>query len=79
MNSDIERQFEFLQHTWMLNPMFGAGYKETDPIIGPSCPFTIPSKPMRQQPKIETFITPIGGGYFFLPSLSALRYFGALR
>jgi Dyp-type peroxidase family len=78
MNSEIERQFEFVQHTWLLNPMFGLGYDESDPILGTSCPFSIPSKPIRQQPVLETFITPVGGGYFFLPSMRALRYLGAI-
>ena len=78
MNSEIDRQFEFVQHTWLLNPMFGLGYNESDPILGSKCPFSIPSKPVRQQPIIETFITPVGGGYFFLPSLRALRYLGGL-
>jgi Dyp-type peroxidase family len=78
MNSDIERQFEFVQHTWLLNPMFGLGYNENDPILGPSCPYSIPSMPVRQQPVVETFITPVGGGYFFMPSMRALRYLGAL-
>jgi deferrochelatase/peroxidase EfeB len=78
MNSDIQRQFEFVQHTWLLNPTFGNGYGESDPILGPRCPFTIPSEPVRQQPMIDTFITPVGGGYFFLPSLRALRYLGAI-
>lgn len=79
MNSEIERQFEFVQHTWLLNPMFGLGYNESDPILGTVCPFSIPSRPVRQQPIVETFITPVGGGYFFLPSLRALRYLGVLR
>jgi len=78
MNSEIDRQFEFVQHTWLLNPMFGLGYNESDPILGTRCPFSIPSKPVRQQPTIDTFITPVGGGYFFVPSLRALRYLGAL-
>jgi Dyp-type peroxidase family len=78
MNSEIERQFEFVQHTWLLNPMFGVGYNEGDPIVSTKCPFSIPSKPVRQQPIVDTFITPVGGGYFFLPSLRALRYLGAL-
>ncbi len=78
MNSEIERQFEFVQHTWLINPMFGLGYNESDPILGSKCPFSIPSTPVRQQPIIETFIIPVGGGYFFLPSVRALRYLGAL-
>ena len=78
LNSEIERQFEFVQHTWLINPMFGLGYNESDPILGTCSPFSIPSKPVRQQPIISTFITPVGGGYFFLPSLRVLRYLGAL-
>ena len=78
LNSEIDRQFEFVQHSWLLNPMFGGAFSESDPLVGPRCPFSIPSKPVRQQPTLETFITAIGGGYFFLPSLSALRYIGHL-
>jgi Dyp-type peroxidase family len=78
LNSEIDRQFEFVQHTWLLNPMFGGEFKESDPLTGPRCPFSIPSRPVRQQAVLETFITARGGGYFFLPSLSALRYLGEL-
>lgn len=58
--------------------MFGGAFGESDPLVGPRCPFSIPSKPVRQQPTLETFITAIGGGYFFLPSVSAVRYVGQL-
>lgn len=78
LNSEIDRQFEFVQHTWLLNPMFGGEFQESDPLTGPKCPFSIPSQPVRQQPVLETFITPRGGGYFFLPSMSGLRYLGEL-
>ncbi len=78
LNSEIDRQFEFVQHTWLLNPMFGGEFQESDPLTGPKCPFSIPARPVRQQPVLETFITARGGGYFFLPSLSALRYLGEL-
>ena len=78
LNTEIDRQFEFVQHTWLLNPMFGGAFDESDPLVGPQCPFSIPANPVRQRPILETFITVIGGGYFFLPSLSALRYIGQL-
>ncbi len=78
LNTEIERQFEFVQQTWLLNQMFGGEFKQSDPLTGPKCPFSIPSRPVRQQPVLETFITARGGGYFFLPSLSALRYLGEL-
>jgi Dyp-type peroxidase family len=78
LNSEIDRQFEFVQHTWLLNPMFGGAFQQSDPIVGPKCPFSIPAHPVRQQPVLETFIIPQGGGYFFIPSRRALQFFGAL-
>jgi deferrochelatase/peroxidase EfeB len=78
LNSEIDRQFEFVQHTWLLNPMFGGAYQQSDPIVGPKCPFSIPSQPVRQQPVLETYITAQGGGYFFVPSRRALKFLGAM-
>jgi Dyp-type peroxidase family len=34
LNSDIERQFEFVQQTWINNPVFGGLNGEVDPLIG---------------------------------------------
>ena len=34
LNSDIERQFEFVQQTWINNPVFGGLDGEVDPLIG---------------------------------------------
>jgi Dyp-type peroxidase family len=34
LNSDIERQFEFCQQTWINNPVFGGLNGEVDPLIG---------------------------------------------
>jgi Dyp-type peroxidase family len=78
LNTDIKRQFEFVQQTWMLNPSFAALVGEQDPLLGPAGPFTIPQLPLRQRPPIDTFVRLIGGEYFFLPSLPALRYFASL-
>ena len=74
LNSDIERQFEFVQHTWIGNQMFGGLYEEPDPLIGPAGRFTIPDTPIRQCAHLPRFVTMQGGGYFFLPSMRALRY-----
>lgn len=79
LNSEIDRQFEFVQHTWLLNRMFGGAYEQTDPLVGPKCPFSIPSRPVRQQPLLETYITAQGGGYFFVPSRRALQFFGVMK
>ena len=35
LNSDIERQFEFVQQNWLNNPCFGGLYDERDPLLGP--------------------------------------------
>jgi Dyp-type peroxidase family len=78
LNTDIKRQFEFVQQTWMLNPSFAALVGEQDPLLGPAGPFTIPQQSLRHRPLIETFVRFIGGEYFFLPSLPALRYFASL-
>jgi Dyp-type peroxidase family len=34
LNTDIERQFEFVQQTWVNNPVFGGLNGEVDPLIG---------------------------------------------
>jgi len=34
LNTDIERQFEFVQQTWINNPVFGGLNGEVDPLIG---------------------------------------------
>jgi Dyp-type peroxidase family len=34
LNSDIERQFEFVQQTWINNPVFGGLNSEVDPLVG---------------------------------------------
>ncbi len=78
LNTDIRRQFEFVQQTWMLNPSFAALVDEQDPLLGPRGSFTIPADPLRLRPTIDTFVRFIGGEYFFLPSLPALAYFMSL-
>jgi Dyp-type peroxidase family len=74
LNTDIARQFEFVQQTWLLNQNFGTLFDESDPLVGPKGPFTIPNDPLRRRVEVETFIEMAGGEYFFLPSLPALTY-----
>jgi deferrochelatase/peroxidase EfeB len=78
LNADIERQFEFIQHTWLNNRMFAALQDETDGLVGPPGPVTIPADPVRLRPVLQQHVTPVGGEYFFLPSRSALRYLAGL-
>jgi Dyp-type peroxidase family len=78
LNTDIERQFEFVQKTWILNQNFATLFDETDPLVGPKGHFTIPQQPLRRIVEVETFIRMAGGEYFFLPSIPALNYLAAL-
>jgi deferrochelatase/peroxidase EfeB len=81
LNGDIERQFEFLQQTWLGSPSFHGLSCEKDPILGDAekglCGFTIPSRngPVELSP-LPQFVTPRGGGYFFLPGKRLLEYLG---
>jgi Dyp-type peroxidase family len=79
INADITRQFEFVQQTWIFNQSFAALFDETDPLVGPRGQFTVPEKPIRARVAVETFVRLVGGDYFFLPSLPALRYLAQLR
>ncbi len=78
LNTDIARQFEFTQHTWLLNSDFSTLFEETDPLVGPDGMMTIPEDPLRRRIAVQTFVQMVGGEYFFLPSLPALNYLAAL-
>ncbi len=78
LNTDLTRQFEFIQQTWLLNSNFAFLYDETDPLIGPKGTMTIPEDPLRRIVQVESFVQMAGGEYFFLPSMPALRYLAAL-
>ena len=42
LNTDIVRQFEFVQQNWLLNPNFATLLKEVDPLVGPAGKMTLP-------------------------------------
>jgi deferrochelatase/peroxidase EfeB len=86
VNANISRQFEFVQNAWMMSTKFNGLSEESDPLLGNrtavgSCPYTGNFSSPRETalPRmlagLPEFITVRGGGYFFLPSLRALRYF----
>jgi deferrochelatase/peroxidase EfeB len=77
LNTDITRQFEFVQQTWILNRAFANLQAETDPLCGPAGPFTVPDDPLRWRFGVKTFIRFAGGEYFFLPGLAALDWLEA--
>jgi deferrochelatase/peroxidase EfeB len=78
LNTDIERQFEFVQQTWLLNGSFATLFEETDPLVGPAGRMTLRDGNLRRIAKVDTFVRMAGGDYFFLPSLPALRYLALL-
>jgi hypothetical protein len=83
LNADLVRQFEFVQATWAASPKFGGLYDDADPVIGSrgqlGSSLTIPERPFRRRYRhLPQFATVVGGGYFFLPSLRALRYLASI-
>ena len=92
LNSDLERQFEFIQQTWINNKKFSGLYDEVDPLIGSRKNsatggknkgedlFTVQEDPLRTRiHNLGKFVTIKGGGYFFMPGINALRYMAALK
>jgi deferrochelatase/peroxidase EfeB len=79
LNADIERQFEFIQKTWVLAPSFHGLEAELDPLIG-QCPasdviLTIPTSTGRLRLKgLNDFVRVRGAGYFFLPGRKATQF-----
>ncbi len=73
---------EFLQQEWINNGNFMSLGGERDPNVGlqeKGATFTIPRVPVRRRIHgIETFNVLRGGEYFFMPSLSALRWLAGL-
>jgi Dyp-type peroxidase family len=78
LNTDIDRQFEFVQQTWLLNSSFATLFGEVDPLVGPAGPMTIRDERLRRVVHVDTFVTMAGGDYFFLPSLPALQFLASL-
>jgi deferrochelatase/peroxidase EfeB len=79
LNGDIERQFEFVQQTWLMSPSFHGLSHEKDALIGDGkdndSGFTIASRdgPLRLQ-QVPQVVTTRGGGYFFLPGKRLIDY-----
>ena len=75
---NLRRQFEFIQQTWLTNPTFANLRGEMDPLVGHDetlSRFTMPGFPARRcLASVPQFVRLLGGGYFFLPSLPALRF-----
>lgn len=81
LNGDIERQFEFIQQTWLTSPAFHGLVGEQDPLSSNSegSGYVVPTQdgPVRLRP-LPQFITTLGGGYFFMPGRALLSWLGGL-
>ena len=90
LNANIARQFEFIQNAWLQSPKFAGLDDEADPLTADRQPvpggegataatdnFSLPQPNgvRRRICGLPPFVTVVGGGYFFLPGVRALRYF----
>jgi Dyp-type peroxidase family len=89
--TSIERQFEFITRAWLNNPRLREEEDGHDPITGQSIDwtgnrvryFTLAVRDREneiQRVRIElpaAWVTPTGGGYFFVPSSSAIDHFAS--
>lgn len=92
INADIQRQFQFVQQTWINSPKFGSLYDNKDPILSDptlldpipgssgNSVMTIPAEPVRiRLHGFKRFVTVMGGGYYFMPSMRALNFLGNFK
>jgi Dyp-type peroxidase family len=89
-NADLERQFEFVQQTWMTSPVFHGLSNEIDVIashgevsaqygddVGAGRCYSIPgTNGDARLENLQSFVTLEGGGYFFMPGRQALAFLG---
>ncbi|MDN5217147.1 Dyp-type peroxidase [Fulvivirgaceae bacterium BMA12] len=85
-NTDIDRQFEFVQHTWANNRKFHNLYNDVDPIVGVQrsatdknqighTQFEAQTSPVRKRYQdLPPFVRVKGGSYFFMPGLTAIDF-----
>lgn len=86
-NSNIASQFEFIQHTWTDNTKFQGMYEDPDPVLGikdsrnkaETHDFTIQAEPIRRKIQgLHRLVHVMGGAYFFMPGMRALRFLADL-
>jgi len=86
INADIARQFEFIQQSWLNHPQFGGMFNDRDLVGSVNQKTEKANEDLRgtslQRDSVRLRLTPPenplvqvrGGGYFFLPSLKALKF-----
>ena len=90
-NANLDRQFEFIQHQWCNNPNFASQASAPDPVFGAACPahstgdapgLMVQSDVAhglvpRADNGMQRFVRVVGSGYFFMPSIPAVKLFAA--
>lgn len=90
LGANLARQFEFVQSAWLASTRFDGLRNESDPLLGtrepaadgsPTDEFSMPQPegPDRRVCGLPQFVTVLGGAYFFLPGIRALRYLASTR
>jgi len=90
LGANIARQFEFVQNAWAMGIHFDGLPGESDPLLGtraaapdgtPSDGFSIQRAegPDERVVGLPQFVTVLGGAYFFLPGIRALRFLATSR
>jgi deferrochelatase/peroxidase EfeB len=75
LNGDIERQFEFVQQTWVEGSSFHGLSNERDPLTSGHDGDTIPTHDGSiRLARLPSFVSTRGGGYFFLPGRRTIEY-----
>jgi len=85
LGANIARQFEFVQNAWAMGVHFDGLPNESDPLLGTHLPsadgrptdgFSIPRDDGADEriTGLPQFVTVVGGAYFFLPGIRALRF-----
>ncbi len=80
-NADLERQFEFVQQTWLSSPVFHGLDAEVDPLVTHGNGATVngnltvpgPAAPLHIE-GLARYVELKGGGYFFMPSRHAIWF-----
>jgi Dyp-type peroxidase family len=77
INANPERQFEFVQSSWVNASTFAGLVDERDPVMGTQPAgggvFSIPGPPVREKVVgLPQFVRMRGGAYFFMPSRTGL-------
>lgn len=80
-NGNLATQFEFVQHSWINRSTFAGLYRSPDPLLhSGDCPeFAVQGCPVSKRYKdIPQFVQTVGGEYFFMPGIRAIKYLASL-